>query len=488
MAPWGSRVRKGIWSEMDAVAKKGGVSGVFLAKLVAPALIGLVIACAPVPEGLTEEAMIYLGIFAATIMWLVLDVAGDVYISLFALCLFLVFDLADFGVVFGPFSGTTVWLVIGALGIGSVVASTGLLKRIAFAVLRMFPESYTGQVMALFSVGMVINPMIPSTTAKSAILCPFASQVSKALGYKRGSKGARGLFAAAWLSGGVLGAAFFSGAAVVFIILGFVPADQASFTWFGWLQMTCVWLIVVVAISFLFIVRCLKPGADVAAIEKGFAAKELAKMGPMTRNEKIAGIVLACALVGWMTGGVTGVDPAIVAVLAMVACALAGLMGLGDFRAGIPWGTVVFIGSILSIAGLLTTLGVASWLAETLSPVVAPIMVNPYLLVVMVCTATYLLRFVIISQTATVAVFFAVFGGLAYSMGISVAVLLFVAATSSFVWHLRFTNCVYLSALASIDEDIVGHRDNVALNFVYMGANLVACLASVPLWQSLGLL
>ena len=115
---------------------------------------------------------------------MVLNIWPDFVITLVGLCAFVIFGVCTFGDAFSPFAGSSVWLVIGAFGLSAGVAKSGLLKRLSYMILRLFPESFQGQVIALFATGLVISPLIPSLNAKAAILAPFSAQVSEALKYE----------------------------------------------------------------------------------------------------------------------------------------------------------------------------------------------------------------------------------------------------------------------------------------------------------------
>lgn len=468
------------------VLKKG-------AQIIIPVIIGVVIAMLQPPAGLEQAAMIYMGIFVCAILWLVFNVIADYAVAVLALSLFVVFNVADLKTAFAPFASSSVWLVIGAFAISAAVAKCGLLKRIAFNILKLFPENFRGQISALFATGIIIAPMIPSLTAKSAILGSFSSAAAKALGYEKGSKASSGMFCATWIAAGILGCAFLSGAVPVFTILGFLDADaQATWTWGKWFMAALVWLIVIAVLSYFFILSFYNPAKDkkftAKAIDKGFAKSQLAELGPMSRDEKLAAVFLALALIGWIFGKQIGLDSAIVALIVMCLMAATGLLTPKDFTTKISWSTVVFIGGVFSLAAMITKLEINTWLAGLLSPVMAPLAANPYLFVAVICVATYILRLVVVSQTAVTAIFFAALGGICLATGIDPWVMLFTCYMSTLVWHFSFSNVTYIAAIGSTNGEMCEHKDTQPMNLAYMAINLVACVASVPVWQMMGMM
>lgn len=457
-------------------------------QIIIPAIVGFLIAIITPPEGLERAAMLFMGIFVCAILWLIMRVIDEHIVVILAMVLFVVFNITDFKTAFAPFAGGSVWLVIAAFGISAAVARTGLIKRISFKILSLFPENYKGQIAALFTGGLVISPLIPSLTAKVAILSPFSATAASSLGYQKGSNGARGMFAAMWISSGIFGCAFLSGAIPVVTMLGFMPAEMAAeFTWIKWFASSWLWLLLLGVLSFIAIMVIYNPKNDDVSsdIEEGFAKKSLDALGKISKNEKIAGILLAAALIGWMTTKIHGIDSTSWALMILFLMAAFGIFSAKDFK-NLAWGTVVFVGGIFSLAALISKLEIHVWLGGIITPLLGPLAVNPYLLIPVICIAVYAVRLVVISQTATTALFYAGLVGVTTSVGIHPFVLLFVTYMSTLVWHFSFTNVTYVAALGATGGEMVEHNDNQPMNIAYMVINLIACTASIPLWQLMG--
>ena len=459
-------------------------------KIIVPLVAAVVIGVIPAPEGLTQPAMIYAGIFVCVVAWLVVRAVPDWAAFLAAIAAYVVFGLAKFPEVFASFADGTIWVLFGAFGISTVIAKTGLVKRLAFWVLRLFPENYRGQLTAFFTTGIVISPFIPALIGKGVILSPIAAAASKALGYAKRSKAATGLFLAVWVTAGILGYAFLTGAAPVLITIGMLPADQqADWTWVRWFSACAVWFVIVAVLSYvaiLFLSGAVRGQAPEPA-EKGFAKKQLEELGPMSRDEKLTIVLLVVAVIGWIFGSQIGLSAAVVSVSVFAIMAIVGLADTKDVTEKMPWDTLILIGGILSLASLLTKLGISTWLAAVMEPIAAPIVSNPYVYVFAVCVLTYLVRLVVVSSTATQVIFLAALGGVATAAGINPFVTLFACGASTNVWHLRFTNNVFIPILRATSGEMCEHEDTLPFDFAFMAINLVACLASVPVWQAMGL-
>lgn len=459
-----------------------------LLKIVIPAILAIIIANITPPEDLTVESMRFAGLFVCMIIWMVINVWPDFVITLVGLTACVIWKVADFGTVFAPFSGTSVWLVIGAFGISAGVAKSGLLKRLSYMILSVFPENFKGQVLALFSAGFVISPLIPSLNAKAAILAPFSAQVSESLGYEKGSKGARGLYGAVVIITTIVGMAFFSGAVPVATLIGMMPDEQAAgMHWMSWFSGTWLWMVVIMVLSFLAIIALYNPkSTNTAAVETGLAKTQLAALGKMTKVEKITAVLLVAALIGWMTTAVTGINATLVSMIVLLLMFITGVLKGPDFKNSIAWSSVVFIGTVYTLASMLSKMGWSSYLAKVLAPVLAPVASNIWILIPVICIVVYLMRILVVSQTAAITIIWAIFGGLCSQYGIHAFPILFSGYCATLCWHYAGNNVTVATCLAATNDKMASFKDTFQMNIVYMVVNLIACMASIPVWKLLG--
>lgn len=463
-----------------------------LIKIIIPVIIGIIIAFLPAPEGLDATAMRFMGVFVCAIIWMVLGALAYHVVVLIAMTANVFFGIATVEGSYSYFATSTIWLLIGAFGISAAINQCGLLRRISLWILKLFPENYKGQALAMYATGTVISPLIPSLAAKCAMFAPFTVDMSQALGFKKSSKAAAGMFAAMLIPCSIFGMAFYSGAVPVFTVLGFMSSEeQASFNWFSWLGCTWLWFVVLLVLCYICIMIIYKPTKAenaVKASEKGFAKKQLEALGPMSKNEKLGGLFLGLALVGWMTTKWTGFDSGMIAIAILLLMTLFGLFAPVDWKNKIPWTSVIFISGVFSLAACVSSTGISSWIATLLAPILSPIISNSWLLIPVVAIVTYILRIAIISQTATITIIFTIFGSLCSSAGISVWPILFTCYVSTLVWHYAANNTTFATALAGTNGELVDFKDTFPMNVGFMICNLIACTASIPLWQMLGML
>jgi DASS family divalent anion:Na+ symporter len=456
------------------------------------ALIGAVIFIAvkllPCPEALTPQAMTYIAVFLCAMFFLVVDIIPDYLVTILTLSAFIILGVSDLKSTFAPFAQSTVWLLIGAFGIGAAVSKSGLLKRFALMTMRLFPENYRGQVLALLSTGTVIGPLIPSGNVKCTILAPFAVSMNREIGFEKSSKGAAGLFSAMFIPTGVTAHGFYSGSVLVFITLSVLPDGiKSGFTWLSWFQAAFVWMFATLILSYCAIMLLYKPQSE-GKISKGFAQARLEELGPMAKVEKQSVVVLSLTLIAWMTERLHGVDSGIVAIMSLAVFCILGIVDRPTFRGGIAWDSIIFIGGIMSVSAQLTALKIDKWISSILSPVIQPLVSNIFLFIPILCAFVYLVRFVVISQTAVLAIFYAILAPLTTAAGMNPWVLSFSIMCASCVWNLSFHNTMFLSALAATKGEMVVHKDVMPMSVAYMVINIAALMLSILPWKLFGLM
>lgn len=448
-------------------------------------VIGVVIALQSPPEGLTPAAMTYAGIFVAMIFLLISHVFSDWVVVLAATNLMALTKAAKITEVYSAFSGSIIWLIVMVFTLAIGVAKSGLLTRISLKILTFFPANYRGAILALMTSGLVVTPLIPSAMAKTNIMIPAATAITEQLGLKERSKGALGLFSVTYMTIMLGSEAFLSGSLYVAIMLGFLPNQK--FTMLSWLQATSVWLVVVLIGIYIYCMTYCKPEQDIS-FPPDYFKEQIKGLGPISRDEKLVGILLLICLVLWSTTRLHGMDTGMIGLIAVCIMVGYGLITDADFIGKVSWTLIVFIGGLLGMASLMTSLGWSNFIAKLLGPVFAPVVSSPWTFVPFLCVFTYILRFVVIEQVTSLVITFAIFSPLMQPAGMSTFVLVFVQFLSAMVWNIPYQNPYPLTTLQVAGEKYVTFAEFRKSSYAYMVINLIGMTASIPLWQWMGLI
>lgn len=452
-------------------------------------LVGLAVAFIPAPEGLQQNAMWTMGLLLWAIINWVTNVIPDFVCVFIMCCSWVLLGIVPFSTAFGSFSGTTVWLLIAAMGIGAAVTKSGLLARVALCIMRICPPTFKGQVLALLGSGVLIGPFIPSTIAKVSIVGAMATDIGSKLGFENRSKGMSGLWSAMYagytlLSQAVLSASFFS-----YIIMGLLPENvQAQFSWMFWLKSMLPWLIICTIASYIGIVLLYKP-KDAPKLSKQDVTAMLNNLGPMSRDEKITLVVLVVCIIFWVLERALNVPAAVTAVLGMSALLMTGVINPKDYNQRINWSIIAFMGGAINLATAITTVGIDAWLGNTFGGTMAGLIGNPYLFVPVIAVVALISRFVIVDMTTDYTLFIVILTPFCIAAGMSPWVAAMAAYCVVYPYFTKYQNINFLAAFNSAGGDErLEHKKLVPFCLVFHIVSILALTASVPYWKLLGLI
>lgn len=439
-------------------------------------------------ESMTRAGWQYLGIFLAMITLVASNVLPGFAVGLFCLCFIALFGIAPFAEVFAQFSSSTMWLIISIYLLCIGLGNSGIMQRIALNILKLFPKSYKGATLSMLTTSLVLAPFLPSTTAKVGILTPLATEITKSYGYEKHSKAAIGIWTAAFVPAWFWGYAFISGSANVPIFLGFI-GEAASFTWGSWLLFCLPWLIVSIVCVFIYTVfMCAPKNGEGAASADGtnFIDDKLKNLGPMSKKEKQAAVILLIGVAFWITQGIHGISATIVGLMIAVAMVACGLISPAEFSAKGNWSLIVYIATVLAVAGFMSTTGVGAVIGGMLSGLVAPIAKNPYVFVPCLVLLTYALRFLVCDPFTLLAIFIGVFTPILPQYGINMALVVLICGLSGNIWCFGYQQGLFVGLIGMAGGEYVTFRDSQKANYLYLIFNLIGLTLSVPFWQMLG--
>lgn len=451
-------------------------------------LAAIGIAYIPPFEGLERNSMLVLATLVWAIILWVINIIPDFAVGLIMCSSWVLLKVAPFDTAFSQFSKTSWWMVVGALGVGIAVSDTGLMKRIALHVMKLFPTTFKGQSMAVLLAGLIVSPTIPSTNAKGSIAAPLSLSISDTMGYERKSKPSAGLFLAMFFGFVCASPIFLSATFMNYVGRGLLDESiQNQLTWGRWLLYALPWGVVLIVGGYFAVNHFFKPDQE-TNLPKDFIANQLNELGAMSKNEILTAIILATTLVLWMLEKKTGISSAIIALIAVSCLIGLKIITVPNFKNKIPWNAVIFIGCALNIGTILPAVGLDQWIGNSISPIIKPLLNNPYLLIIVLALLVYALRFMLVSLSAAVTLFILMVLPMLAGSTINPFIIAFVIITSVNVWVLPYQNPPFLTTYYAIDGEMATTKQTMIGSFIYMILNIVGLLISVPFWKLLGLL
>lgn len=464
-------------------------------------VLGVVLAFALPAAGLSAQAAQAMGILVWAIVWWVLRIFPEMVTAFIMAVLFIAVAGIPTETVLASFTGETWWLLFAAFGLGVGMRESGLVTRIAHVVLSRFPATFKAQTVAIMASGTVIGPLIPSMSAKLAVLTPLSFGIGESLGYKPKSREMNGLFLAALTGVRTVGPLFISACVIGYALLAFYPEDvQAHFNMVNWFIAALPWFIFVTVVNFAVIVLMYGPKGErrrsdsasaetpeeTSSVSRAHPAEEN-DLGPMSTAEKKMLVIILATVALWVLEPLHGI-PSVAVGLAGVAAFLGlRVCTLRAFRASLNWESLLFIGTAMGLATVFSYTGIDTWVVELVGPIMQHLAFSPFAFVAGIALATVALRFIIASEMAFINIFMAFMAPMAVSLGINPWVVGFAVYAMVNPWFMMYQNPIYMAAFYSVDGRMVNHGPMAAYCGIYLAICLAGLLLSIPYWMATGI-
>ena len=346
-------------------------------------LVLLAILFAPQLNGLPTAGQRMLAVFGfAIVIWVTeaLDyaVSAVVIASLMALLLGISPDPAKPTTLLGTtqgltmavsgFGNTALILVAAALFLAAAMSVTGLDRRIALVILSRVGVSTSHVVIGGIVITIVLSFLVPSATARAAVVIPIMLGIVLAFGVDKKSRLAALVMITTVQAVSVWNVGVKTAAAQNLVAVGFIQRMLGhDISWVDWLVAAAPFSIVLSIALYFITMTMLPPESRTVTGGQESIDRSLAALGPMTGKEKRLLIVSLVLLCFWATEQILhGIDSSTTTTTAIAILFLPGLgvMTWSEAQPRIPWGTVVLFGIGISLGTALLQTHAASWLAN----------------------------------------------------------------------------------------------------------------------------
>ncbi|HWI50650.1 MAG TPA: anion permease [Symbiobacteriaceae bacterium] len=389
--------------------------------------VGLILWFIPPVGGLKAPAMHLIAIFVATILGLILQPLPQGAVVILGVAVTAMTNTLSIGDSLLGFADSTVWLIVAAFLFSRGLIKTGLGRRIAFHMVRMFGKSTLGLGYALAISDMIIAPATPSNTARAGgILFPVVKSLASSLGSEPGPTAKKvGSFLVfnSFQVNLITAAMFLTGVAPNSAIVKFAKDSfKYDITWMGWFTAAAVPGVISLIILPYLIYKLFNPEIKQSPEAPKMAREELAKMGPMTFGEIAMAIVFVATLGLWATGQWTNLNATAIALAAVATLLVVNVINWTDVlneKGG--WDALIWFGGLVGLANGLSKLGVITLLATTLKTQLGGVSSWVLGFVLLIIAYKYS-HYFIASMTAHATAFYVPLGLVAISLGAPVAV------------------------------------------------------------------
>jgi CRP-like cAMP-binding protein/di/tricarboxylate transporter len=455
--------------------------GSLLALLAAAALSAGAVALRSTPQ--TAFALL-LG--AAIVLW-ISEAVPEFAVSLGLLSGWMVLGIATPSQALSGF-GSSQWMFgLAILSIAGSISHSGLLFRMGLFLARRMPKGLFWQAFTLLVTGVALTPLLPSSTARSALTTPLALSVVDAGRHEDRGPAAAVLGQAAWIGANPLLFLFLNGSTSCLMAWGLLPhGSQQRFGWFTWFvaALPLAAMVSVGSLAVIFLLLRPPPGPALSQARLGLQQRIL---GPPSRRELFLGGILLLTVAGWALSAQLHLDPGVVALLA----ALASVVTAGLDRKAIgelDWAFLMSFGVVLAMADLTTGLGLDKVAGAEIGALMAKIGANSPVSAVLTISALSLAARLLVPPNQSILILGLALIPLAPSLHLEPWVVMMVLLATSQTWFFPSQNLAYMVAYSTSEGRLFTHAQARNVCFAYTGVTLLALLASIPYWRMLGLL
>lgn len=275
------------------------------------------------------------------------------------------------------FGQDVIWLMLSAFIITSGMEKSGFARRMALFIVSRFGTTAKRALIALGVVNLLLAFVVPSTTARAAMLLPICMMVLKVYQAEPGkSNFGKQLMIQEIHFNNISTSGILTATAPQILAVGYILSmAQVDVTWGDWFIASMPIAILTLAASVVIGNILFKSEVTVPpAGQGGHSAslkEQLKEMGPVTKNEIKALVIFALTIFLWSTDGhhlqIFGFQISLVMV-AILASALFFLPYVGILNwkeTKIPWDLMIFSAGAYAVGLSLDASGAASFLLNT---------------------------------------------------------------------------------------------------------------------------
>ncbi|MBW3196664.1 SLC13 family permease [Marinobacter nauticus] len=412
----------------------------------------------PAPGSMGAEAWAALGLMLLMATWWSTEAIPIPATALLPIVLVPALGLGTIGQATAPYANPIIFLFLGGFTLGLAMQRWNLHRRIALLTLKAMGDQPKRQI-AGFMLATAFLSMWVSNTATAIMMLPIGLSVVAMMDNSNPEgvrKYATALLLAIAYSASIGGIATLIGTPPNALLAAYLSENQGISVGFAqWMVLGIPITLVMLVLTWWWLTRR-DFGIGQASDSGQMIRDELAKLGVMSRGERLVAVVfvitatawifrplLSASLMPWLSD--TGI--AIAAAIAMFLIPVDARQGTfvldWDSANKLPWGVLLLFGGGLAMAGVISSSGLAEWIAGSLG--VAGVLPTIVMMVIVASVIIFLTE--VTSNTATAAAFLPLLGALAMAQDVSPLLLTVPAAIAA--------SCAFMMPVATPPNAIV---------------------------------
>ncbi|SDH74640.1 anion transporter [Sinosporangium album] len=442
--------------------------------------------------GLPQQGRVTLVVFVCAILAFLSGRVDDTFVGLAAAVTLVLLGVLSSEDLFLSLGGEIIWLLIAAFVLATGLNATGLPAR--FAIMLVSKATSVRRLAHLVTGSLLVTALaVPATSGRAALALPVFIALARALAPReRVVRMLAVLFPTVILLSAV---ATLIGAGAHLITSQVLAATTGQGIGFGqWLLLGLPFAAVSSHLATELVLwlmtrhqdRCLPLHIDRDELA---AAVDTNVDGPLSNDQRRAGLLLLVVVTLWCTEAFHGVSPAMVALLGAVAITTPGLgtVRMGKAMSSVPWSLLLFMATTAVLGTTLTGSGAADWLARTMFN--GTDLMSPEQFMAVVVAVSTLAHLVLQSRSARSSVLVPLLLPLAVAFGLNPAAVAFASTAAAGFCHTLPSSAKPVAMFAAV-EGVTTYRRSDLLKISVFLAPLIAALVmgfALYIWPLLGL-
>lgn len=395
-----------------------------------PVLIALAFWFIPHPEALTDQAWRMFGVFAATIVCIILapmPMGAVTMIGMIATVLTGLVPLAwssddpTAPYALMGFGNATIWLIVMAFLLSRAFVKTGFGRRIALFFVSKVGGRMLGVGYGLSLADLVMAPAIPSATARGGgIMAPVMKSVAMEYNSEPGPTARRAgsyLSLVATNANSITCAMFLTAMAGNPLIASLAGQQDVEISWATWALGAIVPGLVALFVIPLLLYVIYPPELKKTPEAQAMAKRELDELGPMSYGEKILALTFVVLLLLWTVGDlVLGISATTTAFVGVIILLIFHVLTWEDIiQEKAAWNTMTWFAVLYMMATALSAYGFIDWVSEGIAGMLGGM---SWLVALMLLVVIYFfMHYAFASATAHISAMYVAFLGAAIALG-----------------------------------------------------------------------
>src|ERR1700719_2634307 len=360
-------------------------------------LLPLAVWFAPLPLApATKHGFAIVGFMVIAWITRAMDYALAGFIGCF---LFWALGIVKFPVAFSGFANDTAWFLFGALLLGVIATRSGVARRLAYFIMLRIGITYPRILLGLILTDFLLTFIVPSGIARVVIMASIALGLAAAFDSPPGKNISRGMFLILSYTANIFDKMIIAGAGSITARGLIEKVGGVEVLWSYWFIAFLPCSIITVLAAWWLTLWLYPPETVALKGGKQYLRDEITKMGTWSPQKKRAGVLLAVAILLWLTdfahhipSSVIGMGVGLFALLPRV-----GILDIEDMKR-LNYLPVFFVAAAVSMGTVLEATKGLDVLTSYVFVWMQPYMTNIYSTTIVMYWTAFFYHFLLASE------------------------------------------------------------------------------------------